>query len=318
MNRIDRLTAILIQLQTKKIVKAEEIADRFEISKRTVYRDIRALEEAGIPIGSEAGIGYFITDGFHLPPVMFTREEAGAMLIASKLVEKMTDNSIEKTYNSALYKIKSVLKSSEKDYLEEIDKSINVFNYYQENDTEYPNDFTISILQAISLSKEIEISYCSYSKKEVTKRQIKPYWLCNYSMNWHLIGFCKLRKDYRDFRIDRIKNVKILEKSFEKPKDETIIDYFEKNSRTDDLISVKLKFDKTTAYYIKNTKLYFGFIYEEEENEHIIMNFVVNSLEYIGSWILSFGKNVEILSPEKLQDIVVQNVENLSEIYLKK
>ena len=68
MNRIDRLTAILVQLQSKKVVTAKEIADRFEISLRTVYRDVRALEDAGVPIGAEAGKGYFIMDGYHLPP----------------------------------------------------------------------------------------------------------------------------------------------------------------------------------------------------------------------------------------------------------
>ncbi len=102
MNRIDRLTAILIHLQTKRVVKAEEISGRFEISLRTVYRDVRALMEAGVPIGSEAGKGYFIVDGYHLPPVMFNQEEASAMLTAGKLVEKMTDDSIRKAYDSAL------------------------------------------------------------------------------------------------------------------------------------------------------------------------------------------------------------------------
>src|SRR5688572_22198956 len=98
MNRIDRLTAILVQLQTKRVVKAEEIADRFEISLRTVYRDVKALMEAGVPIGSEAGKGYFIVDGYHLPPVMFTENEASAMLVGGKLVEKMTDKSIRKEF----------------------------------------------------------------------------------------------------------------------------------------------------------------------------------------------------------------------------
>ena len=102
MNRIDRLTAILIHLQTKRVVKAEEIAERFEMSLRTVYRDVKALMEAGVPIGSEAGKGYFIVDGYHLPPVMFTQDEASAMLLAGKLVEKMTDKSIKEAFESAL------------------------------------------------------------------------------------------------------------------------------------------------------------------------------------------------------------------------
>src|SRR6186713_2121619 len=118
MNRIDRLTAILIHLQTKRVVKAEEIADRFEMSLRTVYRDVKALMEAGVPIGSEAGKGYFIVDGYHLPPVMFNQEEASAMLMAGKLVEKLTDQSIRNAFESSLQKIKSVLNEAERDHME--------------------------------------------------------------------------------------------------------------------------------------------------------------------------------------------------------
>src|SRR6186713_3638860 len=118
MNRIDRLTAILIHLQTKRVVKAEEIADRFGMSLRTVYRDVKALMEAGVPVGSEAGKGYFIVDGYHLPPVMFTQDEASAMLLAGKLVDKMADKSVRNAFESSLQKIKSVLNEAERDHME--------------------------------------------------------------------------------------------------------------------------------------------------------------------------------------------------------
>ena len=89
MNRLDRISAILIQLQSRRVVKAADIADRFNISLRTVYRDIRSLEEAGIPLIGEAGVGYSLADGYRLPPVMFTREEATAFLTAEKFIEKL-------------------------------------------------------------------------------------------------------------------------------------------------------------------------------------------------------------------------------------
>src|SRR5260221_3633050 len=98
MNRIDRLTAILIQLQSKKIVKAEEIADRFEISLRTVYRDVTALMRAGVPIGSEAGKGQFIVHGYRLAPVMIKQEEARAILLAGEFVGQMTHGGIRKSF----------------------------------------------------------------------------------------------------------------------------------------------------------------------------------------------------------------------------
>ena len=147
MNRIDRLTAILIQLQTKRWHTASEIADKFEISIRTVYRDLRALDEAGVPIGTEPGKGYFLVEGYHLPPVMFTREEAGAMLIAGKLVDKLTDSSVKKQFQMAIDKIKAVLPLREKDMLEGLNDRVEVLYNPISERSGYPNNYITEIQQ---------------------------------------------------------------------------------------------------------------------------------------------------------------------------
>src|SRR5215210_7447960 len=126
MNRVERLAAILIQLQSRRIVKAQDIGDRFSISLRTVYRDIHALLEAGVPVIGEAGIGYRLMEGYKLPPVMFNEDEASALLTAAKLMQSMSDESSSKNYTLALDKIKAVLRGAEKDHLEEIDNHIAV------------------------------------------------------------------------------------------------------------------------------------------------------------------------------------------------
>ena len=118
MNRLTRITAILIQLQSKKVVTAKEIAERFEISLRTVYRDIRTLQEAGVPISSENGVGYFIVDGYRLPPISLTEEDANSLIVSEVFIKNQGDKSLSKNFNSLLIKIKATLKNFQKENVE--------------------------------------------------------------------------------------------------------------------------------------------------------------------------------------------------------
>src|SRR5579862_5145891 len=115
MNRIDRLFGILIVLQSKKYVPAEKIANKFKISIRTVYRDVKALCDLGIPISFEQHKGYFVVQGYFLPPVAFTSQEANALLLMETLVYGFSDKSTQTHYSDALNKIKNVLRSSQKE-----------------------------------------------------------------------------------------------------------------------------------------------------------------------------------------------------------
>src|SRR5699024_12452841 len=106
LKRFDRLISILIQLQSKKIVKSQELANRFQVSLRTIYRDIRSLENAGVRLFGEAGVGYSVVNGYRLPPVMFTQEEAGSFIAGENLIQHFTDNNLSEHFDSAMYKIR--------------------------------------------------------------------------------------------------------------------------------------------------------------------------------------------------------------------
>ncbi len=244
MNRIDRLTAILRQLQSKRIVKAQDIAERFGISLRTVYRDIRTLEEGGIPISGEAGIGYSIMDGYRLPPVMFTKEEATAFLTAEKFIEKLTDPYTEESYKSAMYKVKAVLRNTEKDYLENIDKHIEVLNNpCLPKPKTLPNPIQV-ILRSISEKNIISIEYFSHNKQEKTRRNIEPVGVFYSTNYWHLIAFCHLRNDYRDFRTDRISHISITSEKFNK-EHPNLRTYLKQVSKEQGLDTVVMRADKS-------------------------------------------------------------------------
>jgi predicted DNA-binding transcriptional regulator YafY len=314
MNRIDRLTAILIQLQTKRVVKAEEISDRFEISLRTVYRDVKALMEAGVPIGSEAGKGYFIVDGYHLPPVMFNQEEASALLTAGKLVEKMTDNSIRKAYESALLKIKSVLNTSEKDHLEILQSSIAVFRR-ADHQPDFPNHFMGEIQKAISKKNILSLDYFS-NKQEHTTRVVEPIGVVHYSGHWHMIAWCRLRDGYRDFRIDMIKSMSSPGEVFDPRNHLTLQEYFKNLMQAHDgMERVVVLFDRSAAKYAHNSRYYYGFVSEEEVEDKYRMTFLTGNMRSFCRWLMMYGKSVEIESPASLKEIMEELVEELSAHY---
>jgi predicted DNA-binding transcriptional regulator YafY len=203
MNRIDRLFGILILLQSKKYVPAEKIAEKYKMSIRTVYRDIKALVEIGIPVSFEASKGYFIVQGYFLPPVSFSSDEANALLLSESLVYGFADKSIQSHYSTALSKVKAVLRGSQKERLELLDERIKMQVHPHFNlNFEY-----LSLLQnAIAAKSIVELEYKN-NKEETSKRKVEPIGLIFYAFGWHLIGWCHYRKDYRDFKISRILKV---------------------------------------------------------------------------------------------------------------
>lgn len=315
MNRIDRLSAILIHLQTKKYVTADELAQRFELSKRTVYRDIRALEEAGIPLGAEAGKGYFIVDGYHLPPVMFTKDEASALLTAGKMVEKLTDQSVNKHFQSAMYKIKSVLPDVDKQYLEDLQSNIEVF-YSLKSD--FSNNYISEIQFAMVHKRLITIDYQSISKDEETcNRVLEPLGLCFYSLGWHLIAYCRLRNDYRDFRVDRIKQLKILDQTFKHRQNLTVKEYFLNLTQTSaEFKEICLRFDKSAAMQIQTIKYYYGFIDEEINGSTVDMTFITNDMKYMARWLLMYADAFEIVSPNELKILMMEHISAIKNRFL--
>ena len=315
MNRIDRLTAILIQLQTKRVVKADEIAGRFEISLRTVYRDVKALMEAGVPIGSEAGKGYFIVDGYHLPPVMFTTDEASAMLLAWKLVEKMTDKSVRDAFDSALLKVKAVLSESGKDHLESLHAHIQVQRMPQEAQP-FPNHFLTDIQRAVVDKDAVRLEYFS-TEDVLTVREVEPIGLFFYSGAWHLIAWCRLRNGYRDFRTDRIKSLSFTGSKFDNRNLISLQEYLDTVVRGNrDVKEVIVRFDPSASKHIRHMKYFYGFVSEEECQNKVRMRFLTSGLQSFCRWLLMFGNAVEVEYPEGLKDMMASLVDELSAHYL--
>ncbi len=211
MNHLSRLLSILTILKSKRITTGTELADKFEVSIRTIYRDIRKLEESGVPIISVDGKGYSIMDGYQIAPIMFDELEVNALITAEQLIANTNDESLIFHFEQTLQKVKSVFKSSLQSQGEFLQKKMFVLK----NKSEDLKSSSLSYLQmAITNFRVTELTYTAVSGS-TTNRNIEPLAIFSYDGRWIVIGWCRLRKDYRSFRLDRIKHFKILEEKFE-------------------------------------------------------------------------------------------------------
>jgi predicted DNA-binding transcriptional regulator YafY len=310
MNRIDRLAAILIQLQSRRLVKAQDIADKFSISLRTVYRDVRALEEAGVPVIGEAGTGYKLMEGYKLPPVMFDQDEASALLTASKLVQSKTDAGISKHYTSALDKIKAVLRLSEKDHIEEIEEHVMVMGHPAIVYQPPPELHLQSLLKAIGTSSVIEIKYFSIEKNETTQRKVEPVGIYQMGSHWYLVAFCQLRNDYRNFRTDKIDKLNFTGEVITKahPPLQSFINKMADERQVEEVI---IDVEPEIVKYLGEQKYYNGFVKEEKVGDYVRLHFLSGSLSGFSRWFMLFGDHAKIVKPAGLNVLVTRIAENI-------
>ena len=310
MNRLDRLTALLIQLQSKRIVKSQEVAERFGVSLRTVYRDIRTLELAGVPLIGEAGIGYSIMQGYRLPPVQFTREEAMSFVTAEKLVNKLTDSETRNSYQSALYKIKSVLRTADKELLDDLSSRIEVVaNPYLPKDRNQ-NLPIETILNGIAEKRVIRLTYSSATNPGLSERDVEPVGIYSSGAYWYLIAWCRLREAYRNFRTDRVLNMEVLAQRFE-AQHPALQSFIERTRHERTLYKARVRVDKSMLRWMGDQHYYHGFVSQTESESQIEMTFLTESLNGLAHWFLWLGEAADIVEPEEMKELVLGKLEKI-------
>lgn len=212
MNQLSRLISILTLLKSKRLLTATEVSDRFDVSIRTVYRDMRKLEEAGVPISTIDGKGYSLVEGYTVAPVQFTEQQANALITARHMVSHSQDSSFIRDFEDALTKIKSVFKDSVLEKTEYLHEKIAVLDKSFEK---LESDTLAEIQMAITNFRMVEMSYLKANDYETTDRKVEPVALYTISGKWVLMAWCHLRGEYRAFRIDRIQKFRVLPEKFE-------------------------------------------------------------------------------------------------------
>ena len=220
MRRADRLIKIVHYLRRmRQAVTARQIADHFEICQRTVYRDIQDLMNSGVPIYGEAGVGYIIDKQYHLPPVMFDFDELEAISLGIKMVQTWTDERFSQVAESALEKIQAVLPESRLNDMRQLT------THSEASNSQMPCEVSFSdVRECIRSRRKIEFHYTDLSEK-TSNRTVRPLSLVFFGPVWLVIGWCELREDFRNFRLDRMAELVVPGGTFKDEKDKNLKAY---------------------------------------------------------------------------------------------
>lgn len=293
-----RLFKILYYLLKNGTTTVKELAEIFEVSTRTIHRDIDSLSSAGIPICTSRGRhgGVYIMNNFILDKSVFSAEEKDQILTAINDFSFILDEDT----NDLLNKLSAIFNTNARNWIE-----VDLSNWRYNKPSQ---DIFNSIKFAI-LDKKI-ISFEYYSKGNSTYRKIEPIKLLFKSYNWYIYGFCLFRNDYRLFKLSRINHLEVLEDKFERC-DETssIVDnaFYNQN-----LVPVKLMFDKSISYRVFDE---FDKSEIEIDDKYLIVNTNLPSNDYLFSYLLSFGSNVELLEPYDLREEFKKVIKEISKKY---
>jgi predicted DNA-binding transcriptional regulator YafY len=313
MNRTDRLFAILLHIQSNPRVRAEDLANRFDITKRTVYRDISALMEADVPIIGKAGEGYSIEENYFLPPVSFTKDEALILILGADAVGQHFDAQYKKAAHSAENKIHASLLKDLKKEVTYLKSYISFFSGMQK-ERGFLNDAMQKIRRAIMEKKSLAFRYYKrYSDTtEPMVREVDPYALMNFYGNWTMSGYDHLRKDLRMFRLDRMEAVMVTAKAFERPKNFRLSQLAKEDQSQKSIYQVKIARD--IFRWVKEQPPY-KIIKTQTLKNHVILTIESSSEGSIIAWLLRWGDKAEAFSPSTFRENVKTMLNRLLTIY---
>ncbi len=221
MRRADRLFSIIQLLRKRKVMTAAALAEKLEVSERTIYRDIRDLVLSGTPIDGEPGVGYALASSYDLPPLMFDESEIEALVLGARVVKSFADAELARASESALSKVESVLPRS-------LGKKLDETRLYSQSDAGLSvSDRLLPVRLALAQRRKLELSY-RRQDGVASRRVVRPLAAFFWGPTWTLTAWCELREDFRTFRVDRIEKIELLEVTFEPEPGRTLEDYAER------------------------------------------------------------------------------------------
>lgn len=309
--KLDRLVSILVILLRKERVQAKELAQMFEVSVRTILRDVEALNFAGIPIvtyqGANGGIG--IAEGYRLDKSILTEDDMAEIITSLRGLAKTLPDS---RHEVLMEKFKNTLSPSQ---LENVYSKANrlIIDHSPWGEEVSAKAKAALIHKAIEDTKEIRFTYIN-TKGEKTVRIVEPYSLILKSQKWYLYGWCSLRQSFRLFKLSRISEITISDISFTKRKVPPEEYPWESQwQKPDNLVHLQLIFEKEMESIVID---WFGPDFQYGEDGRILINTFMPENNWLYGFILSFGDQVEVINPTHIRTIIKEISEKIYKKYL--
>ncbi|MEF2966561.1 YafY family protein [Paenibacillus sp. M1] len=315
MNKTDRQLAIMLELQRNRVLRAEDLASLFETSVRTIYRDIHALSEMGVPILGAPGQGYSLMKGYFLPPVGFSAEEAVALLMGTDFIEQRLDGDYGSVTKAARRKIEAILPEPVRGESTRVRETMRLLHAGEPVTSWKEKDYLGQARRAIMERRKLRISYLKKmpeadgNRKSV--REVAPYGLVLVQGNWILIAHCDLRQEIRHFRLSRMAELTVLEERFLIPHGFNLNNYRPPEDRHERVLVkanpvIADKIAETCHFYMEST---------EERKDGLLVQFLVRQPEELLPYILSWGGDVEVLEPESFRLRIREEAEKILKRY---
>ncbi|MFN8374924.1 MAG: YafY family protein [Anaerolineae bacterium] len=311
MNRTDRLLAIVLELQRQAPQRAEDLSATFEVSKRTIYRDITALSEAGVPLVAVPGLGYSLMEGYFLPPLNFSADEATMLLLGANVMAQSFDAEYQLAAQWAARKIEGVLPEKLREQVNALRDSITFVQRPSASDGEIER--LRQLRRALIRQQTVRFVYHTrYAGEDeaINLREANPYNIVFVGGVWYMQGYCHLRHDFRTFRLSRMDKLIVLPKTFERSPNFAVQVERMRSSRN---IPVRVWFDAEAAPWVREERLFFLSHVEEDGTGGLFASLKVRSLAEVLQWVMSWGSHARVVEPDELRQMVINEAEKILE-----
>ena len=316
LNRTERLFALILLLQNRPSMTSRDLAEHFRVSRRTIFRDLRALSESGVPLTYADQGGYEILEGYQLPPLMLSARQAATLLVGAEFMKLQSDASLRKEADEVALKIRSVLPKQIREYIDQLNERTVLDPYWLHDHQVVDNEegYWYDLSEAVAQHRSVIMQYYVQSRNELTKRKVDPLGLVYYTDHWNLIAYDHLRDDIRNFLLDNIRSMFVLTERFMPPEGFDLEEHLKERGESPKNVRIIIRF-ALPIYRLARPSIPAEIEEERQHDNAIDVTFYFENLGYVARWLLRFGTKAQVLEPDELRDLVREEALELASLH---